>query len=97
MGGALGTFYSEWSVAATGCGPPDLADSLERGCYLVVLMITGLSVFWRNRFSQSVASSLEAQGLRPSTIMQMPAAEWLAGVAAAALALALQLGNGAGI
>ena len=47
IGGSLGTLFSEWAVVTTGCGPADMSDSLERGCYLICLMFAGLSVFWR--------------------------------------------------
>ena len=99
IGGSLGTIYSEWAVATTGCGPLDMGDSLERGCYLVCLMIAALSVFWRIGFGSSLATSLEDQGLRASTTVQVRAAEWLAlaGVAGAVLALTLQLGSGADV
>ena len=45
--GGSGTLWSELSIARTGCGPLNLDDSLERGCYLVALLFAGLSVFVR--------------------------------------------------
>jgi len=44
---SVGTLWSEYSVIITGCGPQQLSDSLERGCYLGTLVIAGLSVFVR--------------------------------------------------
>ena len=41
------TLWSEFSVLTTGCGPRSLPDALERGCYLSVLVVAGLSVFVR--------------------------------------------------
>jgi hypothetical protein len=44
---SLCTIWSEYSVLTTGCGPMELSDTLERGCYLGVLFVAGLSVFVR--------------------------------------------------
>lgn len=44
---SLCTMWSEYSVLTTGCGPMQLSDTLERGCYLGVLFVAGLSVFVR--------------------------------------------------
>ena len=44
---SVGTLWSEYSVITTGCGPFQLPDSLERGCYLGTLVVAGLSVFMR--------------------------------------------------
>ena len=44
---SLGTLWSEYSVIMTGCGPLILPDALERGCYLGVLVLAGLSIFVR--------------------------------------------------
>ncbi len=44
---SLCTIWSEYSVLTTGCGPMQLSDTLERGCYLGVLFVAGLSVFVR--------------------------------------------------
>ena len=44
---SLCTIWSEYSVLTTGCGPIQLSDTLERGCYLGVLFVAGLSVFVR--------------------------------------------------
>ena len=41
------TLWSEYSVLHTGCGPKSLSDALERGSYLGVLVVAGLSVFVR--------------------------------------------------
>lgn len=41
------TLWSEYSVLTTGCGPRSLPDALERGCYLSVLVVSGVSVFVR--------------------------------------------------
>jgi len=41
------TIWSEYSEIATGCGPRSLPDALERGSYLGVLVVAGLSVFVR--------------------------------------------------
>lgn len=41
------TLWSEYSVLMTGCGPRSLPDALERGSYLSVLVVAGLSVFVR--------------------------------------------------
>lgn len=41
------TMWSEYSVVTSGCGPRSLPDALERGSYLSVLVVAGLSVFVR--------------------------------------------------
>lgn len=48
-----GVFWSEVAVYQTGCGPLSLPDLLERGCYLGVLVVSGLSVFLRMALQQS--------------------------------------------
>lgn len=44
---SLGVFWSEIAVFQTGCGPMLLPDWLERSAYLGVLVVSGLSLFWR--------------------------------------------------
>jgi len=47
MGLSLGTLYSEAAVITTGCGPINIGDSLERVCYICVLIISASSLFVR--------------------------------------------------
>ena len=44
---SIGTIYSEITVIQTGCGPPLLPNTIERSCYLCVLVIAGSSIFLR--------------------------------------------------
>jgi hypothetical protein len=55
--GSLGTLWSEYSVILTGCGPPQLADVFERGCYLSTLGLAGLSVFLRIITGEGIGSN----------------------------------------
>jgi hypothetical protein len=44
---SFGTLWSEYAVIMTACGPPQLSDALERGCYLSTLLLAGVIVFTR--------------------------------------------------
>ncbi|KAL3794394.1 hypothetical protein HJC23_012931 [Cyclotella cryptica] len=52
------TLWSEYSVITTGCGPPQLSDAVERGCYLGTLVIAGLSVFARIVTGHDVSTTI---------------------------------------
>ncbi|EJK56779.1 hypothetical protein THAOC_23264 [Thalassiosira oceanica] len=44
---AVGTLWSEVAILITRCGPRFLPDEIERGCYLGVIVVSGLSLFLR--------------------------------------------------
>ncbi|KAL7486902.1 hypothetical protein ACHAW6_012507 [Cyclotella cf. meneghiniana] len=56
---SLVTLWSEYSIITTGCGPPQLSDLVERGCYLGTLVIAGLSVFTRIVTGLDVATTMK--------------------------------------
>ena len=55
---SCGTLWSEFAVMVTGCGPLQLPDAVERGCYLGTLTFAGLSVFTRIVSGQGISASL---------------------------------------
>jgi len=102
MGCSIGVLYSEYYIATTGCGPPDLGDALERFCYQGVIVLAGLAVFVRAAtfFASSLEDLAETYGgplLRKSTLYQVRIAEYLAliAVVGAVVALLAQEGRGA--
>jgi len=102
MGCSIGVLYSEYFIATTGCGPPDLGDALERFCYQGVIVLAGLAVFVRAAtfFASSLEDLAETYGgplLRKSTLYQVRIAEYLAliAVVGAVVALLAQEGRGA--
>jgi hypothetical protein len=98
---AIGVLWSEASVAATGCGPADLGDLLERVCYQGVIVSAGSSVFCRIVTRKGLAAYLEedyfGEGmLATSSVVQVRVAEVLSllAVAGAIVALASQISHG---
>ncbi|GMI27520.1 hypothetical protein TrRE_jg7878, partial [Triparma retinervis] len=80
IGFSVGTLWSEYAVAITGCGPIDFNDSLERLCYLGVLASASSVVFTKIVTNSSLSSFLTSKfypDLLPSTVVQMRVAEWL--------------------
>lgn len=101
LGTSIGTLWSEYAVATTGCGPVDLSDGLERLCYQGVIASAGATVFALivtgeslERASESVFGTLEE-----ITLWQVRWAERLslAAVLGAIVALTLQYAQGESI
>ncbi|KAL9178873.1 hypothetical protein ACHAXT_011846 [Thalassiosira profunda] len=94
---ATTTLWSEYAVLRTGCGPSSLPDAIERGCYLVVLAVAGISVFLRIVTGEGVASlaarSIGSSGSgseRDAVVLQCRVAEWTSLLAVLGAFVALQ-------
>ena len=100
---SMGTIWSEWAVATTGCGPTTLSNIVERGCYYGAFAIAALSVFTRIAFNLSIMelldSLLENTDLLPLTTLQVKAAETLslAAVCLAIVVLIVEINMGTNI
>lgn len=100
IGTSLGTLWSELTVAATGCGPLNLSDGLERLCYQGVIVFAGYVIFARivsGMGQVELCRDYFGRGaLAPTTLWQVRIAEWMAlsAVAGAVIALLLQMGSG---
>ena len=56
---SVGTLWSEFSVVTTGCGPLNLPDAVERGCYLGTFVFAGSSVFARIVSGKGISAFIE--------------------------------------
>ena len=86
------TLWSEATVAATGCGPALLPDTVERFSYVAVLAYAGASGFCRIAFGASAHAWLV--GEPPPGVARWAERLSLACVAGACLALACQVAHG---
>ena len=100
IGFSIGVLYSEFFIIMSGCGPPNLGDTLERICYQGVIFYAGLALF--NRIVTLFGSSLEDTAnnlfgpLQPSTLLQVRVSEYISAIAVvgAFVALQVQITNG---
>ena len=61
---AAGTLWSEVAILITGCGPRTLPDDIERGCYLGVIVVSGLSLFLRIVTGQGLATFIQNNSMK---------------------------------
>lgn len=98
VGTSLGVLWSEFAIIATGCGPVNFSDSLERFCYQAVIVAAGLVIFTRIVTGRNMAAfSQDVFGeLQDFTLVQIKLAEWLslAAVLGALVALGFQMMHG---
>jgi hypothetical protein len=95
---SLGVFWSEMAIFQTGCGPLSMPDWLERSAYLGVLVVSGLSLFWRivtfgDEGLASILSSSTNSTTRRTFLQGVEALTFLA-VSGAIIVLANQALNG---
>ena len=98
IAGALGVMWSEYSVMRTGCGPMDLSDNLERLCYEIVIVASGVMLFTRILTRKSLVQNSEDVfgNLEYYTLFQVKLSEYFTFVAivGAFVALYIQSING---
>ena len=102
IGFSLGVLWSEYAVVTTSCGPLNFSDTLERICYLGVILTAGLSLFTRivtignQDLTTYVCDDYFGGTLAEATVLQVRAAERLSilAVAGAFVSLGFQIANG---
>mmetsp|Transcript_25291 Transcript_25291/g.59185 ORF Transcript_25291/g.59185 Transcript_25291/m.59185 type:complete len:200 (+) Transcript_25291:93-692(+) len=102
IGFSLGVLWSEYAVVTTSCGPLNFSDTLERICYLGVILTAGLSLFTRivtignQDLTTYVCDDYFGGTLAGATVLQVRAADWLSilAVAGAFVSLGFQIANG---
>ena len=93
------TIWSEYSVLISNCGPRSLPDALERGSYLSVLAVAGLSVLVRivsggQSLSEIYTENTSKSGMNYDLYVSLVEKLSLLAVVGAFVALAAQSMNG---